>query len=294
MSAAMSAMDKLEAMWAQGKFLCAGLDLRPEEVPGCLSGHKPEVALEMFSQAIVTATAPIVAAYKPNLQFYLSLDHKLGLSPGSGIALLHRLMLFIRSTAPNALRVLDAKFGDIDRSNEESAIFSYDGMQADAVTVSPYVGGKALTPFMRLGKLVFVLDRTSNEGADELQGLRYFSGRTLYETVAVNAQDDWSMNGDVGLVAGATAPTEIRKIRALAPTLPILIPGIGKQGGDLEAAVQAGRFTDGASRPLGGGFIINTSSSLTGASKDPDFAEAAQAYAADINSQIRQALGRST
>lgn len=283
----MNAVQKLRNAWAKGMYLCVGLDLDPAMLPPSLlpgSSHSDYERLLAFATAIIRHTESIAAAYKPNLQYYLGLEAQ----HMGGIVLLRQVMDAIREHAPGALTILDGKFGDIGDTNEQSAAFAFDvnGMNADAVTVSPYVGGKALGPFFQPGRMAFVLARTSNPGAGEFQDRLVAPDQTLYQMVAEAVATDWNLNDNLGLVAGATAPQEIHNIRSLAPSLPILVPGVGKQGGDLEAAVDAARFRDEDGQPHNGGFIVNVSRSLLYASNGPDYVDAAIQYAMGVHSQI--------
>ena len=283
----MSAMQKLRNAWAQGKYLCVGLDLDTAKLPPSLlpgSSHSNYERLLVFATEIIKHTESIAAAYKPNLQYFLGLE----VQHMGGINLLREVMDAIREHAPGALIILDGKWGDIGDTNEQSAAFAFDvnGMNADAVTVSPYVGGEALKPFFRPDKMAFVLARTSNPGAGEFQDRLVAPDQTLYQEVAEAVATDWNLNQNLGLVAGATAPQEIRNIRHLALSLPILVPGVGKQGGDLEAAVDAARFRDADGRPHNGGFLVNVSRSLLYASNGSDYVDAAIQCAMGVHSQI--------
>ncbi|MFM7756973.1 MAG: orotidine-5'-phosphate decarboxylase, partial [Actinomycetota bacterium] len=179
--------------------------------------------------------------------------------------------------------ILDAKRGDIGPTAEKYAVEAFERYGADAVTVNPYLGTDSLDPFLaHVGKGVIVLCRTSNPGSGDLQSLRV-DGRAVYEHVAHRAVDDWARRGDVALVVGATYPSELATVRAIVGDLPLLIPGIGAQGGDVEATVVAGRDSRGR------GMIINSSRAVLYASSGDDFADAARQAAASTRDQINRA-----
>lgn len=274
-----SFVDKLEARWKAGRHLCVGLDLDPKKFPDTRAGWGSPFTMREFGKAIVRATAPFAAAFKPNLAFYLA-------ESGRGVLDLVELLEFIRAAAPEAVTILDGKFGDIGNTNEAYARFAFDVCGADAITVNPYVGQKGLAPFLdRADRGAFVLCRTSNPGADEFQDLRVDEGKAdvegdLCDIVAEAVSKRWNTNGNCGLVVGATAPEELAAVREIAPYLPILIPGVGAQGGDLAAAVKAAKHR----------FLVNVSRGIAGASQGADFAEAATREAKKLHHSIRAAL----
>lgn len=281
----MSALVKLYSAWNQNRYVCVGLDLDVSRIPGCLRPELPAFErLSRFAELIILATAPAAAAYKLNLQFY---------EDDNGRRLLAETAFLVRTFVPEALLIADSKDGDIGNTNDQKAAYLYGNLKVDAVTLCPYVGEAALQPFLREDKLAFILCRTSNEGADEFQNLALKGGKRLYEHVAKRVANHWGNGQNVGLVVGATAVDELTQVREIAPNLPILIPGVGAQGGDLEAAVRAGRF---ASQPSGisGGFIVNSSRDLLygpkGQERGRDFDDVAGAYASNLNNKIVQAL----
>lgn len=218
--------------------LCIGLDPRPEWIP---DGDVPA-----FNRRIVDATCDLACVYKPNVAFYEALGVE-------GLAALKATIEYIHARGLPV--ILDAKRGDIGSTAEAYARAAFDVWGADAITVNPYLGGDALEPFIaRQDKGVFVLCHTSNPGAQDLQNLEV-AGLPLYQHVAQLARR-WNRHGNVGLVIGATYPKEIATIRADAPDTWFLIPGVGTQGGDLEAAVSAG--LDAA----GHGLVINAARSI--------------------------------
>ncbi len=264
----------LEANEATKSLLCVGLDPDPLLMP------IPDVLA--FNRAIVDATKDLVCVYKPNLAFY----EALGID---GLDVLKKTVEYIHDQAPKVIVLGDAKRGDVDNTNVHyaRALFEYWGF--DAVTVSPYLGGEALGPFIRReDKGIFVLCRTSNPGARELQDMVTMSGggddRPLYEQVALHASQ-WSTGGNVGLVVGATYIEELKTIRSLCPDMPILVPGVGSQGGDLERAVRFGADSSGRS------VIISSSRGIIYASKDvASFPEAARKVAMQLREAINRAL----
>ena len=214
-------------METAGSLLCVGLDPQPARTPAD--------QLLQFNTNIVEATADLACAYKPQSAFYEA-------HGDAGWRALAETIAMIRQAAPQALVILDAKRGDIGHSSAAYAEAAFDHFGADALTVSPYLGGDAIAPFLeRPDRGAFLLCRTSNPGAGDLQSVTTASGDPLYLTVADRVQE-WSdaHHGNAGLVVGATYPEELARVRERCPELPILLPGIGAQGGDLEASVSAG------------------------------------------------------
>ena len=201
---------------------------------------------------------------------------------------LERLIAHIRAVAPHVPVILDAKRGDIGSTAAQYAVEAFERYGADAVTLSPFMGFDSVAPYLKYhGKAAFLLCRTSNPGGDDFQNQRLASVEgqpLLYEHIARLAQGPWNLNGQLGLVVGATYPAEIERVRALAPTLPLLIPGVGAQGGDAAATVKAGlRATNGQ---VSGNIIVNSSRAVLYASDGPDFSHAARMAAL----QTRDAL----
>jgi orotidine-5'-phosphate decarboxylase len=250
--------------------LCVGLDPDPAKFPLHWRGD-PDRLFD-FCAAIVDATADQVLAFKPQIAYFAA--HR-------AEAQLERLINHIRRVAPLVPVILDAKRGDIGNTAEQYAAEAFVRYGADAVTLSPYMGFDSLEPYLRYpGKGAFLLCRTSNPGGDDFQNrsLADIAGQPmLFEHIAHLAATDWNRNGQLGLVVGATYPAEIARVRALAPTLPLLIPGVGAQGGDAHATVQAGyRSADGVPT---GPIVVNCSRSVLYASSGSDFALAARAEA---------------
>jgi orotidine-5'-phosphate decarboxylase len=200
-------------------------------------------------------------------------------------------MEHMRRVAPHVPIILDAKRGDIGSTAEQYAKEAFERYGADAVTLSPFMGWDSVAPYLQYhGKGAFLLCRTSNPGGDDLQNQRLASvaGQPLlYEHVARLAQGPWNLNGQLGLVVGATYPAEIEKVRAIAPTLPLLIPGVGAQGGDAMATIRAGwRGQDGVST---GTVIVNSSRAVLYASSGDDFEAAARRVALQTRDQLQAA-----
>jgi orotidine-5'-phosphate decarboxylase len=246
---------------AVGSVLCLGLDPDPASLP---EGFSRDLAgTERFATLIVEAAAPFAAAVKPNLAFFESFG-------SAGMAMLER----IRARLPDDLPVIaDAKRGDISTTAGHQAVALFDCLGADAVTVNPYVGSEGLGPFLaRTDRFAYVLCRTSNPGAGELQDLvvepQTSSGaprEPLYLRVARRAAT-WGLGGNVGLVVGATAPEELRAVRDVAPGLAFLVPGVGAQGGDIAAVLAEGPVRSGEAHPgTGGGLLVNVSRGIAGA-----------------------------
>jgi orotidine-5'-phosphate decarboxylase len=250
-----------------GSLLCVGLDPDPARFPAGLHGDPRRIY--DFCAAIVDATADLVIAFKPQIAYFAA--HR-------AEDQLERLMAHLRRTAPQVPVILDAKRGDIGSTAQQYAVEAFERYGADAVTLSPYMGLDSLQPYLKYhGKGAFLLCRTSNPGGDDLQSQRLSSvagAPLLYEHLARLAQGPWNLNGQLGLVVGATYPAEIERVRVVAPTLPLLIPGVGAQGGDALATVRAGwRAVSGQTvAPI----IVNSSRAILYASGAGDFAQAAR------------------
>jgi orotidine-5'-phosphate decarboxylase len=251
--------DQLERSWlASNSLLCVGLDPDPSRFPNALDrGHD---AVFRFCREIIDATADVVCAFKPQIAYFASQREERSLE---------LLCTYIREQYPDVTVILDAKRGDIGSTAEHYAREAFGRYGAHAVTVNPYLGSDSVTPYFEHGGGVIALCRTSNPGGDELQSLDC-GGEPLYLRVARLVADTWSRNGDCGLVVGATYPDELRQVREVAGDLPILVPGIGAQGGDPHAAVAAGARADGR------GLVISSSRAIIYASNGDDFAEAAR------------------
>ncbi len=259
-------LEQLQTAQLQNQsMLCVGLDPEPSRFPGAYKGNANKIY--DFCAAIVDATADCVISFKPQIAYFAA--HR---AEGQ----LERLMEHMRRAAPNVPIILDAKRGDIGSTAEQYAIEAFERYGADAVTLSPFMGFDSVQPYLKYhDKGAFLLCRTSNKGGDDLQNQRLASieGQPLlYEHVAKLAQGPWNFNGQLGLVVGATYPNEIERVRTIAPTLPLLIPGVGAQGGDATATVRAGWRAD---API----IVNSSRAILYASSGDDFAQAARVEA---------------
>ena len=265
-----------QAERANDSMLCVGLDPEPAKFPGDWQGDTRRIF--DFCAAIVDATHDLVIAFKPQIAYFAA---------NRAEDALERVIAHIHRTAPDVPVILDAKRGDIGSSAEQYAREAFERYQADAVTLSPYLGLDSIEPYMYYdGKGLILLCRTSNPGGSELQAQRLPSGDLLYEHIARLAQGDWNRTGQLALVVGATYPQEIARVRRLAPTLPLLIPGIGAQGGDAAATVRAG-WRQHNGRTVGP-IIVSSSRAVLYASAGPDFAAAARTVA----QTSREALNR--
>ncbi len=227
----MNFTDKLaRAERANNSLLCVGLDPDPARFPEPMKDDASRIF--DFCSAIVDATRDLVIAYKPQIAYFAA---------NRAEEQLERLIAHIHRSAPNVPVILDAKRGDMGSTAEQYAREVFDRYGADAVTLSPFLGFDSVEPYLRhAGKGVILVCRTSNPGGGELQDQVLHSGERLYEHIARLAAGPWNTNGQIGLVVGATYPAEIARVRELAPHLPLLIPGIGAQGGDAAATVCAG------------------------------------------------------
>ena len=272
-----SYLDRLAARSAAtGTVLCLGLDPDPAALPDGFSNDLAGV--ESFARLVLEAAGPFAAAVKPNLAFFEAFGSE-------GLAALER----IRAAVPAGLSVvMDAKRADIGSTAARQAVALYDGLGADAITVSPYLGEEAIAPLLaRADRFAYVLCRTSNPGAAELQNLVVAAddgaghpAEPLYARVARRARD-WGPGGTVGLVVGATAAAELATIRELAPDLAFLVPGVGAQGGDEGAVLAHGRATAApAVDRAGGGLLVNVSRGIAGAVRSRAPGDPAEAIAA--------------
>ncbi len=257
-------LDKLTEKWDGGKFVCIGLDQQAVS-----SGNKS--AFE-FNKNIIDSTHNLVCAYKPNSAFYEALG-------AEGWNILKQTVDYLRNNYPDIPLILDAKRADIGNTNTEYAKAIFDKLGFDALTVHPYLGKEAMQPFLdRTDKGIIVLVKTSNPGSGEFQDLEVGTEKLpLYQAVAKNVASSWNYNGNCAVVVGATYPDELKKVRGIIGDMPILIPGIGAQGGDLEAILQAGLNSKGQ------GIIISVSRSII-------FAQNPKEAAQTLHSQIQEIL----
>lgn len=258
---------------AVDSMLCVGLDPDLKRLPAHLT--KDAEGVLQFCCAIVDATAPYVCAFKPQIAYFA----------GEGLEkTLEQVIAYIHEKHPDIAVILDAKRGDIGSTAKQYAKEAFVRYQADAVTLSPYMGFDTVEPYFEYeGRGVILLCRTSNPGGADIEELVTKDGDMVYERVAKMASGPWNVNGQVGLVVGATQPAEIARVRELAPETPLLVPGIGAQGGDVNAAVAAGLDAHGR------GMIINSSRAVIFAGNGKDFAQAAAKAAEATMIAIREA-----
>jgi orotidine-5'-phosphate decarboxylase len=262
----------LRAAWSRNdSLLCVGLDPDPARFPASL-GRGPEAILR-FCTAIVDATADLVCAFKPQIAHFAA-------ERAEGE--LEALIRHIHERHPGVPVILDAKRGDIGATAEHYAREAFERYRADALTVNPYLGLDSIEPYLAWeGKGVVILCRTSNPGGSDLQ-LLDVGGERLFERLARLVVEKWNRGGQCALVVGATYPEEIARVRAIAAELPLLVPGIGAQGGDIEATVRAGRTAAGA------GLILNSSRAIL-------YAQCGEAFAAGARraaQETREAINR--
>jgi len=259
---------QLRRAWkASDSMLCVGLDPDPARFPVAVHGSVFD-----FCKEIVAATADLVCAFKPQIAYFSAIGAERDLE---------RVCSYIREQHPDVLLVLDAKRGDIGSTAEHYAREAFDRYRAHVVTVNPYLGTDSVEPFLRHPDGgVFVLCRTSNTGGDDFQSL-VADGRPLYQHVAHRVAQQWSKLGDCGLVVGVTYPDELREVRAIVGDLPLLVPGVGAQGGDI-AATSAGADSSGL------GMVVNSSRAILYASTGADFAAAARAEAISTRDALRK------
>ena len=266
----MSFVRALAEAWRRNDTLvCVGLDPEPERFPPRVaSGASP---IFEFNKAIIDATADLVCAYKPQFAHYAACEAE---------DQLERTIEYVHRAYPGIPVILDAKRGDVGSTAEKYAAEAFERYGADAVTVNPYLGGDSLAPFLEYAdKGVVILCRTSNPGAGDLQDLDV-GDRKLYQVVAALAAARWNAQGNVLLVVGATYPRELADVRAIVGDMPLLVPGVGAQGGDVAQAVTQGRTADGT------GLVINSSRGILYASRGPDFASAARAATERLRTEI--------
>lgn len=269
--------------------LCVGLDPEPAKFP--LPWRHDTRRLYDFCAAIVAATKDQVSAFKPQIAYFAAQRAE---------DQLERLIAHIHAVAPGVPVILDAKRGDIGATAEQYAREAFDRYQADALTLSPFMGHDSIEPYKRYtGKGLILLCRTSNPGGSDLQAQPLADGpapgERLYERIARLAAGDWGRGAELGLVVGATYPQEVARVRALAPTLPLLIPGIGAQGGDAEATVRAGWRGGVAGGEAAGPIIVSSSRAVLYAGGEADspeaFALAARKVAQATRLQLQRARG---
>lgn len=281
-------MALLRAQWDKGNFVCVGLDPDLKKIPTCVLSCSDECkgtistedTIVEFNKAIVDLTKDLASTYKPNVAFFEA-------HGTDGLVALRRTIEYINAVAPDVPVILDAKRADIGNTNAGYVDAAFEYLGADAITVHPYLGAEALQPFLNCAdKGIIVLCRTSNKGAGEFQdkSVSVVPGFNMpfYQYVARQVATDWNKNNNCLLVVGATYPEELAQVRKIVGDMPILIPGIGAQGGDVEKTVLAGKDSRGQ------GMIINSSRGIIYASNGPDFAEASRAETLKLHNLINQ------
>ena len=273
-----SFIDKLRNRWREADtLLCVGLDPDPARFPDAFVDDAD--ALFNFCAAIADATAGYACAFKPQFAYFAAHN--------GGEAQLQRLIAHINANHPDVPVILDAKRGDIGSTAEQYAVEAFDRFGADAVTLNPYMGFDSAQPFLqRNDRGSIFLCHTSNPGARDFQELAVHDGggdgEPLYQLIARTIAEEWNADGNCALVVGATFPEELGVIRGIVGDMPLLIPGVGAQGGDVEGVVKNGKTADGT------GLMINSSRAILYASSGEGFAEAA----ADAARELRDAINR--
>ncbi|MBN1628011.1 MAG: orotidine-5'-phosphate decarboxylase [Deltaproteobacteria bacterium] len=268
----MNFVEAIGCSWKNNKsLLCVGLDPDFNRIPAHIRGTDEPIF--EFNRAVIDATADIVCAYKPQIAYY---------APWRAEQQLEKTIEYIHMNYPGIPVILDAKRGDIGSTAEMYAREAFERYRADAVTVNPYMGGDTLEPFLSYReKGVIILCRTSNPGARDIQDLEV-CGEKIYMIIAAKAAREWNREGNVALVVGATYPDELMEVRSIVGDMPLLVPGIGAQGGDVEKAVLNGKDSKGA------GMIINSSRGIIYAGKGKGFADAARKAAAELRDEINK------
>lgn len=271
----MSFMQSLQQAWQRNDSLvCVGLDPEPAKFPAHLKGNP--YAVFAFCSAIVDATADLVCAYKPQIAHFAALRAE---------EALEHLIAYIHEKHPGVPVILDAKRGDIGSTAQHYVTEAFERFGADAVTLNPYMGRDSIQPFLdRADKGVILLCRTSNPGGADFQALDC-DGQPLYLRVAETIARDWNTHGNCALVTGATWPEELGKVRARVGDMPLLVPGIGAQGGDVEAVLRHGRTAEGT------GLMISSSRAILYAGHGEDFAQAARQATLELRDTINRHRG---
>ena len=269
----MSFIDKLRNRWQQAdSLLCVGLDPDPAKFPDAYVDDGD--ALFGFCRDIVDATAEFACAFKPQIAYFAAHN--------DGEAQLQRLIAHINGSHPQVPVILDAKRGDIGSTAQQYAVEAFDRFGADAVTLNPYMGRDSAYPFLqRNDRGCVFLCHTSNPGARDFQEL-LVDGVPLYQHIARTIAEEWNADGNCALVVGATFPEELHVIRGIVGDMPLLIPGVGAQGGDVEAVLRNGMSADGT------GLMINSSRGILYASTAAGYAEAARDAARDLRDTINR------
>ena len=265
-------IERLQQRWdTHNSLVCVGLDPEIERFPPQILDQPSPIF--QFNKAIVDATADLVCAYKPQFAHYAAYEAE---------DQLERTIDYIQTTYPTIPVILDSKRGDVGNTAERYAIEAFERYHADAVTVNPYLGGDSLEPFLKYDdKGVIILCRTSNAGAGDLQDLQ-IGGRRLFHTVADLAARRWNSRGNCMLVVGATYPRELAEVREITGNMPFLVPGVGAQGGDVQAVVRNGQTA------AGDGLMVSSSRAILYAASDESWVEAARRATRMLRDQINQ------
>ncbi len=268
----MTFMQTLRDRWQQaGTLVCVGLDPEPAKFPARFAADAD--AVFAFNRDIVDATAQYACAFKPQIAHFAALGAEDALA---------RLIAYVHANHPGIPVILDSKRGDIGSTAQHYASEAFDRYAADAITANPYLGRDSVQPFLdRADRGVVVLCRTSNPGAGDLQDL-LVDGRPLYQHVAEKVAREWNGHGNCSLVVGATWPAQLREVRAIVGEVPFLVPGVGAQGGDVEAVVSNAKTADGT------GLMVSSSRGILYASSGEDYADAAAAAAKSLRDQINR------
>jgi orotidine-5'-phosphate decarboxylase len=266
----MNFVEAVRSAWKKNNSLvCVGLDPDINKLPFHI--RNMDNPIFEFNKAVIDATGDLVCAYKPQIAYYSAVGAE---------DQLKKTIEHIHRSYPDIPVILDAKRGDIGSTADMYAKEAFERYQADAVTVNPYMGGDTLDPFLKYrDKGVIILCRTSNPGARDIQDL-VCGEEKIYRIIAAKALRDWNYNDNVALVVGATYPDELKEVREIIGEIPLLVPGIGAQGGDVEKAVKKGQDSFGA------GMIINSSRGIIYAGSGADFAEAARAATVELRDEI--------
>lgn len=270
----MSFQDKLNAIIQKNNSLvCVGLDSDLEKLPESIKA-KDNPQFE-FNKAIIDATHDLVNSYKPNSAFYEALGDR-------GIRELKMTCDYINQTYPEVPIILDAKRADIGNTNNGYVKYAYEYLNVDAITLNPYLGQEAISPFLAIAdKGCIILCKTSNAGAEELQDL-FVEGKPLYEVIAEKVKNEWNSNNNCMLVVGATYPENLTSLRKIVGDMTFLVPGVGAQGGDVEKFVTAGINSQKA------GLLISSSRGIIFASNGEDFAEKAREETEKLRNEINK------
>jgi len=268
----MTFIEKIEQSWTtNNSLLCVGLDPNWEKIPSHII-EQPEPIFE-FCKEIIDATHDLVCAYKPQIAYFASLGAE---------SQLQKTLDYIRSTYPSIPIILDSKRGDIGSTAAMYAKEAFGRYKADAVTVNPYMGQDSAQAFLDYAdKGIILLCRTSNPGANDIQDLQV-DGQPVYEKVASMISNNWNTHNNCCIVVGATWPEQMQRLREITGDMPFLVPGVGAQGGDVQALVEAGQTKNGR------GLIINSSRGVIYAGDDKNFAKAARTVAIETRDLINQ------